>query len=356
MLEQLRTHLQQELSIPEILSERCVHAHLETASCRACVDRCPQQAWRLDDASLSIDIAACDSCGLCASACPQGAILHSHEPLLGQSSQSHLLALVACEKTNLPAGAGLIPCLHALSLHDVLKLYRQGVREIFSSSEECATCPRQIPEPLSGLLQMLNTALHQRECPPISLHSLTPSAWQTQRQTLKPPVSNEPLSRRHFFRRGLQSVVQESLKLRGLLQSDREHFPPPATLLPASEITTALLPYVPQIDPHRCNGCDTCFKICPHEALLWDVAKNAYIIRAERCTGCQICVDICALKAILVTFWVTPTLPTLPLRDARCRYCGVPFHQPVAYAQNHPQTCQICSRVNHYRNLFQVLE
>ena len=71
--------LDQALVLPEILAERCVHSRLETASCQACVDSCPQGAWVLDDASLGINTETCDGCGLCAAACPQAAIVHPHE-------------------------------------------------------------------------------------------------------------------------------------------------------------------------------------------------------------------------------------------------------------------------------------
>jgi Pyruvate/2-oxoacid:ferredoxin oxidoreductase delta subunit len=75
--------LHQALVLPEILAERCVHSVLETARCHACVDSCPRDAWVLDDESLGIDTEACDGCGLCAAACPQAAIVHPHEPTIG---------------------------------------------------------------------------------------------------------------------------------------------------------------------------------------------------------------------------------------------------------------------------------
>jgi ferredoxin len=368
MLEELRTHLQQELRIPEIRGERCVHAHIEQASCHACVDKCPKQAWLLDDESLKINIEACDGCGLCAPACSQGAILHSHEPLLRQLDDPFLVALIACEKTELPLGQGVIPCLHALGLHDLLKLYRQGVRTLMLTAGNCQQCVRYSPATLQAALNTLNQALKQRGLMSILLHELSAEVWQQQRQTTKEPVSRETVSRRSFFRRGLQTALHEGLKLKGLLPQDSENFLPPGTLLPASATKAEVqesnaevqeseandLPYVPQINPTLCNGCDTCFKICPHEALLLDTDNPAYIIVPKQCTGCHLCTDVCTSKAINIVEWITPVATRIPLQKTRCRRCGVAYHHPVDYPAT-ANLCHICGKTNHYQNLFQVL-
>ncbi|NJO15967.1 MAG: 4Fe-4S binding protein [Thioploca sp.] len=352
MLEELRTHLQQELRIPTIRSERCVHAHIETASCRACVESCPQQAWHLDDNSLGIDIEACDGCGLCAPVCPQGAILHAHEPLLRQLNQT-VVALAACEHTQLN-GEGIMPCLHALGLHDLLKLYRQGVRGLMTSMGDCTPCSRQVNRThLAEALTTVNAALTQRHYPTFTYQELPAEAWQTQRQQLTPPLSQQQLSRRHFLRRGLQNAVQETLRWQGLLPQDSEKFLPPGTLLPKTP-EPANLPYVPQIDSSRCDGCDACFNVCPHEVLFLDIDNPQYVIVAEQCTGCQICVDVCKPQAIHIEQWIIPPVTHLPLHYQQCRRCGVPFHRPIDYVANQ-NLCHICNQVNHHRNLFQVI-
>ncbi len=356
MLEDFRTHLQQELRIPDILGDRCVHAHIEQASCRACVERCPTHAWQLDDDSLKINIEACDGCGLCAPACPQGAILHSHEPFLRQLDDQHLVAFVACEKTQLPSESGVIPCLHALSLHDLLKLYRQRVRSLIISSGHCNECPRHSVTPLQATLLTLNKSLTNRGYPSLFFQELTVDAWQQQRSLFKEPIPTEPVSRRNFFRRGFQTAIKEGLKIQGLLPQDKEHFPPPGTLLPTPIGTTPVaLPYVPQIHSTLCNGCDTCFKICPQEALLLDVDNPAYVLVPDKCTGCRLCIDVCTQQAITLTQWTVPTTTRIPLQSTRCQRCGVPFQRPVDYPAT--QTlCHICNKVNHQKNLFQVMK
>lgn len=353
MLEELRTHLQQELRIPDIVGERCVHAHIEQASCHACVDSCPRQAWQLTDDSLGIDAAACDGCGLCAPVCPQGAILHDHEPAFRQLNQ-HFIALVACEQADIKPQAGVITCLHALGLHDVLKLYHQGIRGLVIAQGNCETCARHPQATLQQAVEKVNISLKQRQQPTLVLRQLAASAWLEQYQQTQPPQSTEAIDRRHFLRQGLRQVVTEGLKLQGLLPQDRERFSPPATLLPATD-NPSDLPYVPQINITRCDGCDTCFKICPHEALLFDPEAYHYVMVPEQCTGCQLCVDTCEKQAISIHNWITPQNNRLPLQQDRCRYCGVRFHRPIERVSEQA-CCHICYRVNHYRNLYQVMK
>lgn len=354
MLEELRNQVSQELRIPEVRAERCVHTMIETASCRACVNSCPQQAWQLDDERLGIDMETCDGCGLCAAACRQGAILHAHEPTLRQLDEHHQLALIACEKTGLSLGEGVVQCIHALSLHDLLKLYRQGIRALLVATFECRSCTRNPSMPIQLVLHRLNQALTHRKYSTFLIRELPIDSWQTQRQTLRSPTTVEPVSRRNFLRRSFQGALKEGLKVRSLLSQDTEHFPPPGTLLPVTDPPQEL-PFVPQISAEHCTGCDTCFKICPNEVLLWDEPSNSYVIKAERCTGCGICVDLCAHQAITVTEWIVPNSEPIALHDQRCRHCGVTFHQPLAYSFSQP-ICPICRQTNHYRNLFQVLK
>ncbi len=73
--------LKRALTIPEMIAERCVHSLCEVASCTRCVDACPREAWVLDDASLKIDTARCDGCGLCVAACTESALV-GHNPVV----------------------------------------------------------------------------------------------------------------------------------------------------------------------------------------------------------------------------------------------------------------------------------
>lgn len=353
MLEDVQSYLQQELRLPEIRGEDCVHAHIETASCRACVEICPKQAWQLSDESLGIDTEACDGCGLCAPVCPQGAILHDHSPFLRQFNQS-VIALVACERSGLEPSSGVIPCIHALGLTDVLKLYqKQEVHGFLVCHGDCEHCERHQGLHLKSVVEQVNTALTQRKQMGFAYHVVSAEIWREQRNKLPPPIVKGPeVNRRNFLRLGAQQVVQETLKIKGMV--DDSKFIPPALWLPERD-NIAPLPYVPQLNPELCNGCDACLQVCPHRALLLDLEQARYIVNAENCSNCLMCQDVCAQKAIQVAQWVVPQAIQFSLHTARCKHCGRPFHRPVEY-QADQNTCHICSQVNHYRNLFQVYD
>lgn len=349
MTDFLRTHFQQETRIPEVHGDRCVHSHIEQASCRACVESCPKHAWHLTDESLGIDVESCDGCGLCVPVCPEGAILHQHK-LLPRQFKQHIFALAACERTQL-TGMGIIPCIHALSLRDLLQLYRQDIRGLILTTSHCDKCDRSPKIKLQTVIASLNIALQQRDQSPLLIKELSPEIWQQQYQRTTDVFTQGTMDRRNFLRKGLQTTIEQSLKV---IAPEAERFIPVALLLPKSDVS-ANLPYVPQIDAMCCDGCDACLNLCPHQALLFVRTTQHYVIDAQQCTGCHICVDICVKQAISVSQWETPNIVHIPLYESRCRRCGAPFHRPSAY-QADKTLCHICTQVNHQRNLFQVLD
>jgi len=347
---EMRALIEQELRLPQIDGERCVHAHIETASCQACVDICPKQAWVLSDDSLSIRVEACDGCGLCAPACTEGAILHEHEPLLRQYKQ-HILAFVACEKTAVTDTQAVMPCVHALGLSDIVQMYRHQVRGLVVTTGECEACQRFTEYNLYDLLENVNQLLKQRQLMPLLLRDFPTTTWLKEKAKTE-QNQGESLSRRSFFKQTIQNAARETMKAKGWLT---ENFKPPASRLPEPETDEILTyPFVPQIDAQFCTGCDACINTCPHQALEIDTETAQYVINPKQCTGCRICVDICHVTAIQLEQWQTSSEKSyLDLTTGKCRRCGAPFHYPES---NQAQTdiCPICKQVNHHSQLFQV--
>jgi Pyruvate/2-oxoacid:ferredoxin oxidoreductase delta subunit len=357
-LRAITEQARREYRIPEVIGERCVHALVEAASCRACVQACPRGAWTLDDETLGIDTENCDGCGLCAPACPEGAIVQGHAIALRQW-RGQTLALCACEEAGVESGDdGLIPCVHALGLRDLLALYRKGVRRLVVASGDCDQCPRGKGARLQDRLSDINQSLEADGWPGFNLESPDRVSWQRLRlQADRQAVTAPPLSRRGFLKTLARTGLQEATQRTRPAERDREDCMPPGKLLPSTSAQTRW-PFVPMLQERLCRGCDACVRLCPHQAIvLKDVgARECYELYPENCSGCGICVDVCAQHAISLARWRAQDQHRVALQPGKCNVCGVPFHVPVTGQTAKNPHCPICSERNHYKNLFQVLE
>jgi ferredoxin len=346
-----------EARLPELDGARCVHAAIETASCRACVEVCPKSAWRLDDAALEFDSGQCDGCGLCVPACPRQAIV------LPLALASRLVAgtnamLAACDRAGGDAvegdigsvaaqhdQPGRIPCLHAIGLGELLRAYRAGQRIWLLAHADCTHCPRGQAERLSTRLSHINTSLRQRGRPVIVLREVSPAAWTT---LIKGVGTAQGQARRGFFvtlsRRPLAALLGEPS------ETEQEH-KPPGEYLPDGD--DALMPWVIRLNPSRCVGCHACSRVCPEAAIQFDAETPAYRLRHRACTGCGMCQDVCQHHAVILQSWAEPTQTALPLVEQHCPRCGVAFHTP-AESSSQPRFCWVCASDTRKR-LFQVM-
>jgi ferredoxin len=343
-------------NLPDVIAERCVHVLIETATCQACVDTCPRDAWVLDDEQLGIDTERCDGCKLCVAACPQGAIQAQMTPAL-KSEGAQTMALYACELTGIKTDEGIVPCLHALGLNAIMLLYRRGVRTIVGCSSNCSDCIRADTTSLSERVEHFNTLLQDRKLPAMQYRKVTEKKWSRLLSSQLQDARGPSMNRRQFFRRMTHAVIEENKRLCTSGHGYDAEFIPPGKILP-SQSPAQIVPFLPQIDPGRCNGCDACAKLCPHGAISSQTDEQAgdiaYQIAPEECSGCGICTDVCELHAVSIKPWAAPGVTRIPLSSNRCRACGAPFHVPSGNASA-AQLCRICAQTNHHRLLFQIM-
>lgn len=355
-LHNLIEHVRHEVRLPDIVGERCVHALVENASCRACIEACPQRAWILNDDSLGLDTEACDGCGLCAPVCPQGAITNYNHSIVIKERRNQLLAFCACERIAPISNEGVLPCIHSLGLQDILRLLQKGVRRLVVATADCNKCERGGKNRLNDRVTSLNDALQKTHSETIKLSWLSLDAWQRllNKETVSP--SGIRVNRRGFFRTLASASFEHGMKPVDPSLSEDVFFVPPGRLIPNPSPQTRW-PFLPIIDAGRCNGCDACVKLCPHDAIVLDEtdAGSCYRLEPTRCSGCSICSDVCEQAAVSVRQWEMQEQYEVGLKGFRCTACGTTFHVPDDHTLAENALCRICLENNHYKNLHQVL-
>jgi Pyruvate/2-oxoacid:ferredoxin oxidoreductase delta subunit len=340
--------------LPEIIAERCVHSRSEIASCKSCVDSCPRQAWVLNDEQLGLATDRCDGCGLCASACSEAAIvLENVEPFSGVT-QDIKTVFAACEKAALNNTHGVMPCLQALSLRDILSYYRRGYQQWIVCRDHCDQCPRGAVNHFFSTLQRLNELLLQRALPPIRIEEQNSIAWMKLYRASEPD-KGPVVSRRNFFRKAALDLLDTGLEMVQATDQPAKTMAAPGKLLPSASPEGPYF-FLPEINPAQCNACHACARMCPHEAIVLDEETPGYRFNHDNCTGCSLCADNCDQSALEIVFWSKAEKNWMPLHKQTCRSCGSRYYSPaIADKSEGAGNCHICKTARHHSRLYQVL-
>ncbi|MBL8565561.1 MAG: 4Fe-4S binding protein [Hyphomicrobiaceae bacterium] len=332
--------------LPTIDGETCVHGHLATASCRACVAACPRGALALDLKALSIDTDACDGCGLCRPACPQSSIdlaRLADSPIVDVGTGTVLLA---CERAEAGSGRGVVPCVDAFGERDLQRFAGAGVTTVLVARGDCRACPRGRSATLGEAVRRFNAVQPVRGgAKPLQLDAVSGDLWRRRAEQATQARNDFDQRRRSLFglrARGVARIVSSGDA-------------------PAVEPRDVRFRYVPEIDPQSCHGCDACVRACPHCAIAMVRQGGAlgYTISPQRCTGCRLCIDVCDVDAVGLAEIAPLDAPFVALAEAKCRRCGVVFHVPQQSGPGGehvalPEACGICRLTQRTRLLFQV--
>jgi ferredoxin len=199
-----------------------------------------------------------------------------------------------------------------------------------------------------------NALFSSRDMDLLSHRELEPSQWVRALRAATEQSAARMIDRRSFFRSAIDAPRE---RLRAVIDEASDGFKAVGELLPDTRGKSALYPFVPDIDPERCNGCNTCARLCPQGAIRLDEgeSESLYLIDARRCSNCRICVDVCDQGAVAIGHFVPGGRRSILLTRSRCRACGVNYHQPDSRSGT-DHLCPICVKTNHHQRLFQVLD
>jgi NAD-dependent dihydropyrimidine dehydrogenase PreA subunit len=304
-------------SVPTVDMDGCVRGMSPLASCRACVDSCPQGAWTLLDRGPALDAGRCDGCGHCQAACPQQAIGLAAQPQLREDRRG-IFAVAICEPAAAAAdGAWTLPCLHMLGWRQLVGLRRQGVDRLYACRLACDGCPRAATTRLDEHLAVAKRWWAAGADPGLEVVFLSRQGFADRLRSSE-PAHPRGTSRRRLLTRWL--APDEPPARQGLLEV-----------------------FVPEIDPASCSGCDACARLCPTDALAIRERGEglAYVVDGSHCTGCNLCVDVCEDEAVSVRQWAVAKRVEIGLRERCCPSCKVAFHRPEA-SPDDDVLCAIC--------------
>lgn len=334
-------------SYPTVEPDGCVLGRLAKATCHACADVCPRDAWVLDDDGLGLDTEACDGCGLCAAVCPENAIAFDFRPV-ERPSRNGRIAFAACERAVTRDEGGAVPCLHGLGTNELARLWTRGVRRLAVAHGDCTACPLNVGEGLQSHLGALRRLTDDRRLEPLELVRMDASVWREWREEA-----------RNLSRRGLLDTLMRPVRAAANAGAASQPLNAPGAdaRLPNRPLARVAR-FTPVIDALLCEGCDACVEVCPHGALSLIVEAQGsarYEVDATACSSCGLCIDVCTAGAMGIAQWGAARPEAVQLGSNQCRACGNVFHFPTARSQ-HNALCRICSSTGHHRKLFQVLD
>ena len=265
----------------QVQADRCLRA--SGSGCRECVDICPAGALRLGpsgstEAPQSM-LSQCTDCGLCAAACPSGAItgvgVSAGALTRGAERQSAAMRVVCAparrERPSSEQGQSFsVSCLAALHPETVVAtaLALEPNSTLTLTRAQCSACPiaqqaqvQTVVQESVSLLQRLDDGGRQ-----IVFESTSPDATDSQQRVTAQPnaAQHSAAGRRCWSRRELLTAGR----------SGGRAAPAPAVTSARGELlshsadpSSVPMHLTHPIDARGCTFCHACAAVCPTEAL-----------------------------------------------------------------------------------------
>lgn len=317
----------------------CSGSRDRKSHCRECVDVCPQGLLKVGELGLSgqIDLTGCKSCGLCATACPNGvfevkeptdiALLKRINSLLEKKEK----LTVGCRRG---AGKGgqvvcelTLTCLGRLNEAILVAASAMGAKEILLKTSACRACETNgLPSVITRSVENSRMLLHAfgQDTKIVFLEEAVGVETPEEGEGKKTEETYERREFLNFLKGGTVSVaamVAEGAidKLKGTVYLQKEPAKPVGLehRVPAKRqillyflkklgrpklerISRATLPLVQVSIRENCVLCGCCSQFCPTGALKAinaDGVKGIYF-SLSLCTGCGLCKLACLEGAL----------------------------------------------------------
>ncbi|MCP4996545.1 MAG: hypothetical protein GY934_22645 [Gammaproteobacteria bacterium] len=316
---------------------KCAHGRSGLTACTRCIDACPARAITSQGESVVVDPNLCQGGGICASACPSGAIRYTYPSARDTLARIRLMLNEYREQ----GGSEPVVVFYSESEGEITQFLQDNYLPVML--EELASVGFEVwlsalAYGARGLLlldrggmppEVRKTLELQLQC---TREILTAMGYRKEAITLidsEPPGDERPLPMPMIEAAGfmaLQDKRESAFMAIDHLYSQSPRPKPLALLSTGAPFGTA------QVDENRCTLCMACVGACPGNALQHGHDHPQLSFIEANCLQCGMCTRTCPENAI----WITPRF--LFDRKARtrqkllhkerpfnCTVCGKPF-------------------------------
>ena len=281
----------------------CAHARSGHEACRRCIDSCPAVAITSLGESIEVDPYLCQGGGVCATACPTGAIRYTYpqaadtleririllgqydahggqQPIIGFISEADYEQMGWMPDNLLPV---VVEELASVGMDTWLSSLAYGASAV--RLIQAGSVPRSVEEVLLKQLEIAQSLLDGLQYPTDSLQYISIDELEQPVEVTMPAISHAAYAGMNEKRQTLYFAI-DHLASQASALVDEIALPPGA---PFGRI---------QVNKDKCTLCMACTSVCPASAVQAgdDVPRLAFV--ENNCVQCGLCSVACPEGAI----------------------------------------------------------